>query len=163
MPSFGKSSHERLQTCHPDLVKLFEKVVGKYDCSILEGVRSLERQTELFKTGRSKTMKSKHLPDVDFDELSLAADVVPYPIHWGEEEHKSIIEAIKNRDLKLIDKQLNEYKNVMARFYHFGGYVKGVADNLNIDLRWGGDWNSNNDFSDQSFVDLPHFELRVKK
>jgi len=161
MPSFGKSSHERLQTCHPDLVKLFEKVVEKYDCSILEGVRSLERQTELFETGRSKTMKSKHLPNVKFGGVSLAVDVVPYPIQWGEKEQKAIIEAVKNRELKTINKHLNEYKNAMARFYNFAGYVKGLADSMGIELRWGGDWNSNNKFDDQNFIDLPHFELRV--
>jgi len=162
MPNFSKKSAQRLNTCHPDLVELFEKAVEKYDCSILEGVRSLERQTELFKTGRSKTMNSKHLPDAEFGGLSLAVDVVPYPIQWGEKEQTAIFEAVKNRDLKTINKHLSEYKNAMARFYNFGGYVKGLADSLNIDVRWGGDWNSNNQFDDQSFVDLPHFELRIK-
>ena len=30
---------------------------------------------------------------------------------------------------------------------------------MNIKLRWGGDWNDNKDFSDQTFDDLVHFEL----
>lgn len=62
---------------------------------------------------------------------SLAVDVTPYPIDW------------ENKD----------------RFYHFAGYVKGIADNMGIEIKWGGDWNNNNSFDDQTFDDLPHFEL----
>lgn len=62
---------------------------------------------------------------------SVAVDVAPYPIDWND----------------------------MSRFYHFGGYVLGVADILNIKLRWGGDWDSDNDLKDQTFMDLVHFEL----
>jgi len=51
------------------------------------------------------------------------------------------------------------------RFYHFGGYVLGVASELfkrgeiTHRLRWGGDWDGDTDVSDQQFNDLPHFEL----
>ena len=62
---------------------------------------------------------------------SLAVDVVPYPIDW------------------------NDYK----RFYHFSGIVKGIASSLKIPIRWGGDWDNDNNFKDQTFHDLPHFEL----
>ena len=62
---------------------------------------------------------------------SMAIDVSPYPINW--------------RDTK--------------RFYYFAGIVKGIAASLNINIRWGGDWDSDNDLNDQSFMDLVHFEL----
>jgi len=62
---------------------------------------------------------------------SMAVDVCPYPIDW------------------------NDYK----RFYYFGGLVKGIASRLGIGIRWGGDWSGDNDFNDQTFHDLPHFEL----
>jgi len=62
---------------------------------------------------------------------SMAVDVCPYPIVWTDTKS----------------------------FYFLGGYVKAVADMLNIKIRWGGDWNGNNIFSDQTFNDLPHFEL----
>ena len=62
---------------------------------------------------------------------SLAVDVAPYPVDWN--------------DLK--------------RFYHFAGFVKGVAKNMGIPIRWGGDWDADNDFKDQRFNDLPHFEI----
>lgn len=129
MPSFGKSSTERLATCHPKLQELFNEVVKNYDCSILQGTRSKEEQDEYYRTGRSKVQypNSKHnsMP-------SNAVDVAPYPIDW-------------------------ENTN---RFYHFAGYVNGVAEQLGITLRWGGDWDSDKDFSDQTFNDLPHFEIK---
>jgi len=45
------------------------------------------------------------------------------------------------------------------RFYHFAGYVLGVAEILGIKIRWGGDWNGNFDLKDQNYYDLPHFEV----
>lgn len=64
---------------------------------------------------------------------SLAADVVPYPINYKDK----------------------------ARLYHFGGYVLAVADQLGIKVRWGGNWDSDSELHDQSFFDLPHWELRL--
>jgi len=66
---------------------------------------------------------------------SLAVDVCPYPIDW------------KDKD----------------RFYHFVGFVKGVASQMGINIRCGADWDGDNDFKDQSFHDLPHFELVEEK
>jgi peptidoglycan L-alanyl-D-glutamate endopeptidase CwlK len=62
---------------------------------------------------------------------SLAVDVAPWPVDWND----------KNR------------------FYHFAGKVQGIAQMLNIKIRWGGDWDFDNDLKDQNFYDLPHFEL----
>ena len=46
------------------------------------------------------------------------------------------------------------------RICYFAGFVKGVAYKMGIPIRWGGDWNNNNDLKDNNFDDLPHFELR---
>lgn len=64
---------------------------------------------------------------------AMAVDVVPWPIDWSNKE----------------------------RFYHFAGFVKGIAVGLGINIRWGGDWDSDNDFTDEHFVDMPHYELRL--
>jgi len=158
MPSFSKNSKSKLDTCHPDIQKIMKTVINSYDCTVLEGIRTIERQTELFSTGRSKTMNSKHL---SHDGVSLAVDVVPYPISWGADEQKRLMRAITARNKHEISKELLASKLVYARFYHFAGYVTRVADELDIDIRWGGDWDSDNVFTDQTFFDLPHFELRV--
>ena len=62
---------------------------------------------------------------------SQAADVAPYPIDWNDKE----------------------------RFILFGGYVLGIAAQLEIAIRWGGDWNGDKYTKDTAFFDAPHFEL----
>lgn len=130
MPKFSKKSLAKLETCHPDLRRLFHEVIKNVDCTIIEGVRSEQTQIEYVRTGKSKTMNSKHLEQAD--GYSHAADVMVYPIDW------------------------NNWK----RNYLFAGYVKGIADKLGIDLRMGSDWDGDMDPTDQSFHDLPHFELK---
>ena len=63
---------------------------------------------------------------------SKAVDVVPYPVDWEDRE----------------------------RMTYFAGFVKGIASQMGIPIRWGGDWNGNNDLKDNNFDDLPHFELK---
>lgn len=130
MPQFGKTSLEKLSTCHADLQKLFNEVIKHYDCTILEGHRSDADQLKAFNAGKSKIKsggKHNHSP-------SLAIDVAPSPLDWND----------KNK------------------FYHFSGFVLGIAKSLGIAIRWGGDWNENNNLKDQTFFDLPHFELTEK-
>ena len=73
MPKFSNRSAERLATCHADLQRLFNEVIKKYDCTILEGHRSNERQEELYRQGKSKLRAgfSKHndLHDQTFFDL----------------------------------------------------------------------------------------------
>ena len=133
MAEFSKKSKDQLATCHQDLAWLFSIVVQNYDCLILEGYRTPERQAKLQATGKSKLKEGKHnaFP-------SNAVDASPYPIpkNWGDKDWKE-----------------------RAQVYHFAGYVKATADSLGLKIRWGGDWNGNNDFNDQNFDDLVHFEL----
>lgn len=133
MPSFGKTSLERLNTCDPALQELFKEVVKYYDCIIICGTRGKEEQNDAYRTGKSKLKypESKHnsLP-------SKAVDVAPYfstapHIRWNDRES----------------------------FYHFAGFVGGIAIMKGINIRWGGDWDRDYDLHDQSFFDLPHFEL----
>ena len=63
---------------------------------------------------------------------SLAVDVAPYPVDWSD------------------------YK----RFAFLAGVVFGIAYELQIKVRWGGDFNGNMKFDDERFVDSPHFELK---
>ena len=48
MPKFGKRSRDRLKGVHPKLVNVLNDLVKIYDVTILEGVRSKERQLELY-------------------------------------------------------------------------------------------------------------------
>lgn len=136
MSKFSDRSKERLATCHPDLQTIFNEVIKRTDCSVLCGERTEDEQNAAFRDGLSqlKFPESRHNTSP-----SMAVDVVPYPIDW------------KDR----------------SRFCHFAGFVLGTAEMLKIvgkishDLRWGGDWDRDNDLKDNIFNDFPHFELIV--
>jgi len=59
----GARSLGRLEGVHPDLVRIVKKAadISDLDFTVLEGLRTVERQKELVKQGASKTMKSRHL------------------------------------------------------------------------------------------------------
>ena len=47
-----------------------------------------------------------------------------------------------------------------ARFAEFAGIVKAIGwYRYQVRIRWGGDWDGDNDLDDQTFDDLVHFEL----
>ena len=75
MARFGKRSRSRLKGVNPKLVNVLNEAIKLMDLTILEGLRSVERQKELVASGASKTMKSKHLK-------GMAVDVTPYPVDF---------------------------------------------------------------------------------
>lgn len=56
-------SRERLQGVHPDLVRVVERAIARtpVDFTVLEGLRSMARQTALVEAGASQSMNSRHL------------------------------------------------------------------------------------------------------
>lgn len=59
----GARSLSRLQGVHPDLVRVVKRAaaMSDLDFTVLEGLRTVERQKELFKQGATRTMNSRHL------------------------------------------------------------------------------------------------------
>ena len=131
MPSFGKRSQERLRGVDSRLINVLNKVVKYFDVTVIEGVRSQDRQNELVAQGKSKTKFGKHVE-------GKAVDIAPYPI----------------------DRQSRD------DFHYLGGFVLGVASEMGIDIRWGGDWSDSSlsenarTTKDNSFDDLVHFEIK---
>jgi peptidoglycan L-alanyl-D-glutamate endopeptidase CwlK len=156
MPRFGRASKRQLQTCHPFIQDVFNEVIKKFDCSILQGIRSKEEQDLHFNSGKSKVQwpNSKH--NVTPPDLSLAVDAVPYPIVWPDAE--KLLKVSNNKSD--FEKELKNYNKALGTFYVFGMIVLDTAKELGIDLRWGGDWDGDFNIKDQNFDDLPHFELR---
>ncbi|CAM3860753.1 M15 family metallopeptidase [Avibacterium endocarditidis] len=60
-----------------------------------------------------------------------AVDIVPYPLDWQDK----------------------------AKFQKISQAMFQAAKELNIPIRWGGDWNQNGKTEDERFYDGPHFEL----
>ena len=63
---------------------------------------------------------------------SVAVDVAPYPIDWSDRD----------------------------RFHYFSGYVLGIASQMGLKIRWGGDWDMDTKTKDNKFDDLVHFEIK---
>ena len=116
----GTRSRQRLSGVHPDLVAVVKRAIQitEHDFAVLEGIRNINRQRDLFKAGKSTTMNSRHL-------TGHAVDLAPWPISWEWEG-----------------------------FYPIADAMKQAAEELDIDLEWGGDW--------KSFPDGPHFQLSRK-
>jgi peptidoglycan L-alanyl-D-glutamate endopeptidase CwlK len=59
----GKRSIERLQGVHPDLVRVVERAIDltPVDFTVIEGLRSPERQQTLVASGASQTLNSRHI------------------------------------------------------------------------------------------------------
>jgi hypothetical protein len=79
MPNFSKSSGDKLNTCNQALQLVFNEIIKYFDCTILEGHRSVKKQEELYMSGKSKLRKGKHNANP-----SNAVDVAPYPIDWND-------------------------------------------------------------------------------
>ena len=62
---------------------------------------------------------------------SMAVDVTPYPVVWDDRERQTL----------------------------FAGFVLATAKAMDIDLRWGGDWDRDTEVRDNTFDDLVHFEI----
>lgn len=79
--SLGERSKRNLEGVHPDLVKVVERAIKltEQDFTVIEGIRTVERQRELLKQGFTKTMNSRHL-------TGHAVDIAPYPINWDNKD-----------------------------------------------------------------------------
>jgi peptidoglycan LD-endopeptidase CwlK len=118
--ALGQRSRERLKGVDNRLVKVVERAIEitEVDFTVLEGLRTPERQKQLVNEGFSQTLKSKHLTGHAVDLGAL----VNGTISWDKEPYYKIEKAMKQ-----------------------------AAQELNIKVRWGGDF--------KSFFDAPHWEL----
>lgn len=137
MFTYSSNSRSKLSTCHPDLQTILNFAIKHYDITILEGLRTKERQTELVRTGMSKTMNSLHLDQGG--GVSWAVDCALYPIDW----------------------------NNKSRFVYLQAYLKGVSDvlfdagKIKHRIVMGVDWDCDGYIKDHSFFDGPHIELKL--
>ncbi len=70
---FGDRSISRMDGLHPDLKKVMNQAIlaTDLDFTVLEGVRTLERQKQMVETGASTTLNSRHLD-------GHAVDIAPF-------------------------------------------------------------------------------------
>jgi peptidoglycan L-alanyl-D-glutamate endopeptidase CwlK len=101
------------------------------DFAVLEGLRTPERQAELYAQGRTApgpvvtwTMDSPHLH-------GRAVDLVPYPVDWND----------------------------LSKFDAIAKAMITAADEVGVKLRWGADWDMDGKPREKGESDSPHFEL----
>ena len=139
--TFSQRSLKALASCHTDLQVLGQESIKRsaIDFSIVEGHRSIERQHMLYQAGKSKIDGVKKKGKHNYHP-SMAFDVCPYingKHSWRE-----------------------------CYLSYLGGAIMAVASRLREEkkishsVRWGGNWDGDGEIiTDQSFIDLPHFEL----
>ncbi len=165
----GKKSRDSLKGVHSDLKGLAYEMsrrvdqekkrrggVYKFDFSVKDGIRGEKAQTKAFDSGNSKVQypNSKHNKTP-----SEAIHFLPYPVRWPQKP--GIWSGMTNQEVKVFNKLIKIYAKQLGRFYQLAGFVQAVATDLNIQIRWGGDWNKDGDIMDQNFDDLAHWEVVV--
>lgn len=126
----SQRSLDRLKGVNPLLVNVVKKAItlSDVDFTVIEGVRSLERQKELFAQHKTKTMNSRHLTGHAVDLAPISADG---SIPWNDFE--------KFREIKKAMYQAAEELSVRLRW---GG-------------DWNGDGVANEKFVDGPHYELP--------
>ncbi len=134
----GSRSETNLIGVHYELVNVVKLalLISEVDFSVIEGLRTIERQRELFAKGRSApgrivtwTMKSKHID-------GLAVDLLPINPATGKGDW-----------------------NFAAGFKEISSAMFAAAERLDVAIRWGSDWNRNGIAGEKGEIDSPHFEL----
>ena len=133
MIHFNQRSLNNLKGVHPDLITVLDTAIrnSPIEFTITEGVRTVERQQELYAQGRTTSgkivtnvdginKKSNHQPKAD--GYGYAVDLYANPIN------------------------VNDTKNITIVANH----IKATAQKLGMRIKWGGDW---------KMKDYPHFEL----
>lgn len=139
MPVLSQRSYDRLKGVHPKMLAVVERAIEltTQDFLVTEGVRTEERQRELYAQGRTKpgkivtwTLNSNHFKNKR-SGYGHAVDLCPYPVDWSD---KRKFEAIAKAMFK-------------------------AANELDIPIRWGADWDRDGNYGERGETDSPHFEL----
>ena len=149
MPTFGARSKRERATIDLRLVAVLDHVIVDTDFTILKGRRGRADQGEAKATGASNAdwPDSNHncpIPEdgvplrewrEDPDGLSRAVDVAPWPIDWKDQR----------------------------QFAYLAGRIVQAGKDMGIRIRAGMDWDEDGQGvwrdRDESFLDMPHFEL----
>lgn len=137
MYKLSKRSKDNLIDVHPTLVSVVNRAleISRVDFAVIEGVRSLARQQELYAQGRTApgpivtwTLNSRHFKDAS--GYGKAVDLLPVT-GWDDKEG---------------------FNSVAAAMF-------AAAKELGVTIRWGADWDMDGKPREKGETDSPHFEL----
>jgi peptidoglycan L-alanyl-D-glutamate endopeptidase CwlK len=136
----GARSLSRLEGVHPDLVRIVKKAadISDLDFTVLEGLRTVERQKELVKQGASKTMNSRHLTGHAVD----LAPMINGKISWDWPLYHRLAEVMRAASLN---------EKVPIRWGGTWKLLSAIEGPITAKIL------------SRSFPDGPHFEIDPKK
>jgi peptidoglycan L-alanyl-D-glutamate endopeptidase CwlK len=90
----GQRSLSRLEGVHPDLVRVVKKAaaLSDLDFTVLEGLRTIDRQRKLVAEGASKTMNSRHLTGHAVD----LAPLIDGNVSWDWPLYRRLAKIVKS-------------------------------------------------------------------
>ena len=145
----SKRSLNHLEGVHHDLVKVVKRAIEltKIDFGVIDGVRTVAEQEENVRTGKSKTMKSKHLTG---DAVDLMAYVGSRG-SWELSLYDNIADAMKLAAIECDVKLRWGAAWHIDDIREWDGTMQDAMDQY-IDIR--------RSQGRRPFIDGPHFELR---
>jgi len=144
----SERSIRKLEGVEKDLVDVVLEAIKltKVDFGVTYGLRTLEEQKELFESGRSQTMKSKHLEGRAVDLVAYFGSNVSWELNVYDDICDAMAEAARRHSVAI--KWGAAWSEGDIRLY------EGSAEdamNAYIDLR--------RSEGRRPFIDAPHFEM----
>lgn len=120
----GARSLLRLRGVHPDLVRVVKHAIKitDVDFTVLEGLRTIERQRQLVNSGASKTMRSRHLTGHAVDLAPMLGGKVSWDWPLYHRLSGFVFEAAKREGIEI----------------EWGGHWKTFVDGPHWQLPWAG-------------------------
>jgi peptidoglycan L-alanyl-D-glutamate endopeptidase CwlK len=99
--TFGARSLKNLTGVHPDLVKVATRAlqIAAVDFTVIEGLRTIERQRQLVAKGASQTMRSRHLTGHAIDIAPLVGGTIRWD--WPLYDRLGVAMKLSAEELKI--------------------------------------------------------------
>ena len=141
-------SMKKLKGVNEGLVAVVKDAIGitKVDFGVTFGLRTLEEQKKLYESGRSQTMKSKHLEGRAVDLVAYFGSDISWELNVYDDICDAMAEAARKNDVAIkwgaawSEGDIREYAGTAED-----------AMNAYVDLR--------RSQSRRPFIDAPHFEM----
>ena len=117
MREWNNRSLSNLHGIHPDLRRVMDRALQEapFAFIVTEGLRTVQRQTELVRIGASKTMNSRHI-------TGHAVDIVPY--------------VDIDKDGRVETEEMYSW----PLYHKLAPVIKAAAAKEKVAIVWGGDW-----------------------
>ena len=123
MTKLNATSIARMRGVDPNLIALAKKAreISPIPFEITEGLRTMERQRYLVKTGKSRTLKSYHLRGKAIDFVAMPSGKVS----WELKDYKTIVEKAFKPAAKALG---------LSDKITYGIYWKSIVDGPHLQL-----------------------------